>query len=146
MAPPARSSQLRSVSSSLTSGAKAKASNVFQKNRAYGPDKAVDSDPGTRWATDSGTKQAWLELDLGKPVTFGRVAISEEFDRVRRFELQSKDGDTWKTVLQGTRIGEQYSQDFQPVTAQYVRLNILEATDGPTICEFGLLAPGKPRL
>jgi alpha-L-fucosidase len=134
------------VSASLTSGAKAKASNVFQGNRAYGPDKAVDSDSGTRWATDSGTKQAWLELDLGKPVTFGRVAISEEFDRVRRFELQAKDGDTWKTILQGTRIGEQYAQDFQPVTAQYVRLNILEATDGPTICELGLLAPGKPRL
>ena len=53
---------------------------------------------------------------------------------------------TWKTFLQGTRIGEQYSQDFQPVTAQYVRLNILEATDGPTICELRLLAPGKPRL
>ena len=133
------------ISSSLTSGAKAKASNVFQGSRGYGPDKAVDGDSGTRWATDSGIKQAWLELDLGKPVTFGRVAIDEEFDRVRRFELQSKDGDTWKTVLQGTRIGEQYSQDFQPVTAQYVRLNILEATDGPTICEFQLMAPGASR-
>jgi len=136
---------IAAVSSSLTSGAKAKASNVFQGSRGYGPDKAVDGDSGTRWATDSGVKQAWLELDLGRPVTFGRVAIAEEFDRVRRFELQSKDGDTWRTVLQGTRIGEQYSQDFQPVTAQYVRLNILEATDGPTIGEFQLMAPGASR-
>lgn len=136
---------IAAVSSSLTSGAKAKASNVFQGNRGYGPDKAIDGDSGTRWATDSGIKQAWLELDLDKPVTFGRVAISEEFDRVRRFELQSKDGDTWKTILQGTRIGEQYSQDFQPVTAQYVRLNILEATDGPTISEVQLQPPGKGR-
>jgi alpha-L-fucosidase len=132
-------------STSLAAGAKAKASNVFQGSRAYNAAKAVDGDPGTRWATDSGVKQAWLELDLGKPVTFGRVAISEEYDRVRRFELQSKDGETWKTFLQGTRIGEQYSQDFPPVTAQYVRLNILEATDGPTIWEFQLMAPGTSR-
>ncbi len=102
------------ASASLTAGAKAKASNVFQNNRAHGPDKAVDGDPATRWATDSGVKQAWLELDLGKPVTFGRVAISEEYDRVRRFELQYKDGETWKTFLQGTRIGEQYARTSSP--------------------------------
>jgi alpha-L-fucosidase len=133
------------ASASLATGAKATASNVFQKSRAYGPDKAIDGDPATRWATDAGVKQAWLELDLGKPVTFGRVAISEEYDRVQRFELQYKDGDTWKTFLEGARIGEQYGQSFQPVTAQSVRLNILEATDGPTIWEFQLLAPGKAR-
>jgi alpha-L-fucosidase len=134
---------LATPSGSLTTGVKARASNVFQRSRAYGPDKAVDDDPGTRWATDSGVKQAWLELDLGKPVAFGRVAISEEFGRVRRFELQYKDGGVWKTILQGTRIGEQYTQDFQPVTARSVRLNILDATDGPTIWEFQLLAPRK---
>jgi alpha-L-fucosidase len=132
-------------SNSLTAGAKAKASNVFQNNRAHGADKAIDGDSGTRWATDAGVKQAWLELDLGKPVTFARVAISEEFDRVRRFELQCKDGATWKTFLQGTRIGEQYTKDFQPVTARYVRLSVLEATDGPTIWEFQLQPPGKTR-
>jgi len=132
-------------SSSLAAGAKASASNVFQKNRAYGPDKAVDDDPGTRWATDTGTKQAWLELDLGKPVTFSRVAISEEFDRVRRFELQAREGNAWTTFLQGERLGDQYTRDFPPVTAQHVRLNILEATDGPTIWEFQLLPAGKTR-
>jgi alpha-L-fucosidase len=136
---------MAAVSNSLTAGAKATASNVYQNQRAHGPDKAIDGDPATRWATDSRVKQAWLELDLGKPVTFGRAVISEEYDRVRRFELQYKDGETWKTFLQGTRIGEQYAQDFTPVTARYVRLNILEATDGPTIWEFQLLAPGKPR-
>jgi hypothetical protein len=96
-------------STSLAAGAKATASNVFQGSRAYGAAKAVDDDPGTRWATDSGVKQAWLELDLGKPVTFGRAAISEEYDRIRQFELQSKDGETWKTFLQGTRIGDRKS-------------------------------------
>ena len=130
-------------SASLASGKKATASNVFQNSPAHGPDKAFDDDPDTRWATDSGVKQAWLEVDLGKPVTFSRVAISEEYNRARRFELQYKDGETWKTFAQGNRIGDRYTQSFDPVTAQHVRLNILEATDGPTIWEFHLLAP-KP--
>jgi alpha-L-fucosidase len=130
-------------SSSLAAGKKATASNVYQNSSEHRAGKAFDDDPGTRWATDSGTKQAWLEVDLGKPATFGRVAISEAYDRVRKFELQYKDGEAWKTFLSGTRIGEEYSQAFEPVTAQVVRLNILEATDGPTIWEFQLPAPGK---
>ncbi len=132
-------------SGSLAAGKKATASNVFQNSSAHGPAKAFDDDPGTRWATDAGVKQAWLEVDLGKPMTFASVSLSEAYDRVRRFELQYKDGETWKTFLPGTRIGEKLTQDFPPVTAQHVRLNILEATDGPTIWEFQLMAPRPNR-
>jgi len=131
------------LSSSLTATKKAKASNVFQKNTAYGPAKAVDDDLATRWATDTGTKQAWLEVDLGKPMTFNRVKISEDYDRVREFELQCRDGSRWKTFARGTKLGFDYSKQFEPVTARYVRLNILDATDGPTIWEFQLFAPKK---
>jgi len=129
-------------SASLAAGKAATASNVFQNSSAHGAAKAFDDDPATRWATDSGVKQAWLEVDLGKPGKFNKVMISEAFDRVRKFELQYKDGIAWKTFLSGTRIGEEYSKAFEPVTAQIVRLNILEATDGPTIWEFQLM-PGE---
>jgi alpha-L-fucosidase len=128
-------------SASLAAGKRAQASNVFQKNRHYGPDKALDDDPATRWATDSSVTQAWLQVDLGRPETFSRVAISEAYDRVRRFEIQYRADDRWKTILSGERIGEKYARDFEPVTAQHVRLNILEAADGPTIWEFQLMAP-----
>ena len=130
-------------SSSVAFGKRAKASNVFQNAPAHGPDKALDDDPSTRWATDQGTKQAWLEVDLGKLVTFDRVKISEAYERVRKFELQSKDGDQWKAFVVGTSIGPDYSKQFRPVTARYVRLNILEATEGPTIWEFQLIAAAK---
>jgi alpha-L-fucosidase len=130
-------------SASLAAGKKVRASNVYRRIRAYGPDKAVDDDPATRWATDTGTKQAWLEVDLGKAVTFNQVEIGEEYDRVLKFELQYKSGLQWKTFLNGTKIGADYSKTFQPVTAKQVRLNILDSTDGPTIWEFQLMAPGK---
>jgi alpha-L-fucosidase len=131
------------ASGSLAAGRKATASNVFQNSPDYGPARAFDDDPGTRWATDYGVRQAWLAVDLGKPMAFGSVSLSEAYDRVRQFELQYQEGDAWKTFLSGTRIGEKFTQDFAPVTAQCVRLNILEATDGPTIWEFQLLPPGR---
>jgi alpha-L-fucosidase len=128
---------------SLTAGKKATASNVFENRAEHNPDKAVDDDASTRWATDYGIKQAWLEVDLGKPVTFDRVKISESYERVEEFELQYKDGGQWQTFLQGTKIGPEFSRQFDPITAQYVRLNILQATEGPTIWEFVVFAPKK---
>jgi alpha-L-fucosidase len=131
-----------SQSASLAVGAKARASNVFRNSRQYGPDKAVDDDPETRWATDGGTKQAWLEVDLGKPTTFSRLAIREWADgglRIQKFELQYKEGNNWKTILAGTTAGPDFKKTFPAVTASVVRLNILEATEGPTIDEFEIL-------
>ncbi len=132
---------LSASAESLTAGAKAAASNVYRNDPEFGPDKAVDGNPETRWATDFGTRSAWLEVDLGRPVEIGSAAIRECVDwgsRVRRFELQVKEGESWKTVLQGGAIGADFREEFSPVTARCVRLNILEASEGPTIWEFEL--------
>jgi len=141
---PASTINPQSLSSdSLTAEKRARASNVFQKNSAYNASKAVDDDSATRWATDSGTQKAWLEVDLGKKATFNRVTINEEYNRVQEFELQYRDGNRWKNFAKGTKLGHDYSKQFEPVTARYVRLNILKATDGPTICEFQLFTEKK---
>ena len=124
---------------SLAANARAKASNTYQNQAAYGPDKAVDSRSDTRWATDAELKSASLEIDLGRRATFTHARISEAFpNRVRKFQLEYLDGNDWKTFVTGTTIGESWSREFAPVTAQQVRLNILESSDGPTIWEFGL--------
>jgi alpha-L-fucosidase len=103
--------------------------------------KAIDGDENSRWATDAGTKQAWLEVDLGQSVKFGAVAIDEAYaGRVQAFELQCKEGDGWKTFHKGTTLGADIEARFEPVTARVVRLNILQANEGPTIAEFQLLA------
>jgi len=129
--------------SSLTAGKKATASNTYENPKPphNDPDRAVDDDVFTRWATDIGTTQAWLEVDMGVPTTFDRVSISERYDRIREFRLEYKDGDQWRTFVRGTEIGPDYAQRFQAVTARYVRLNITRATEGPSISEFQLFAP-----
>ncbi len=124
---------------SLTTGANATASNVYQNQATYNAAKAVDGNTSTRWATDTGTRQAWLEVDLGNVKTFTYASISEAYaNRVQSFQLEWFDGADWQPFWTGTTLGSQWSQTFPPVTAQRVRLNILDATDGPTIWEFQL--------
>ncbi len=71
----------------LSEKAKATASNTYRNDASLGPDKAVDGNGETRWATDAGLHQAWLELDLGRPLTFKQADISEAYpNRVQKFE------------------------------------------------------------
>jgi alpha-L-fucosidase len=132
---------LPALSAAPESSIKATASNVYQKQTAnFGPQEAFDNDPHTRWATDAGTKQAWIAADLGKPMAIQRVRISEALqERVRQFELQYRDGETWKTIFTGEKIGPSFQQKFDAVTAREFRLNILNAINGPTISEIELL-------
>ena len=124
------------------SGIKASASNVYQGEDAeFGPAQAFDNDAHTRWATDTGTKQAWLAADFGRPVKLASVQIQEAAPyagRVTQFDFQYRAEGTWKTIFSGTQIGAHFQKQFPPVTAQEFRLNILNATEGPTIAEMEL--------
>ena len=131
---------------SLTTKAKATASNVFQKQTQHDAGKAVDGNSETRWATDTGTKSAWLEVDLGHRATFNRAVIKQaypELGRVRKFAIEYLEGEHWKACYQGDKLGAKLDAKFAPVTAQRVRLNFTETTDGPTIWEFQLFETGK---
>ena len=122
---------------------KASASNVYQKqNHEYGPDQAFDKDSETRWATDQGTRQAWIAADLGRTLTIRRVRIAEAVpyaDRVTKFEFQHRVGGEWKTIFAGTALGASFQRPFDPVTAREFRVNILDAIEGPTLAEIELL-------
>ncbi len=118
----------------------AEASNIYQnQTNDYGPQFAFDGDLDTRWATDEGTKQAWVAVTLNSPRTVRRVKISEAYNRVREFELQRRDEGNWKTILEGTTLGSHFQQEFAPITGREFRLRVLDATDGPTINEIELL-------
>jgi alpha-L-fucosidase len=129
------------VSIASAGSIKASASNVFQKRTAqYGPQEAFDGEGDTRWATDAGTKQAWIVADLGKPQRVTGVRVDEALEeRVRQFEFQYRQADAWKTIFVGQKIGPDFLRKFEAVTAQQFRLSILDATEGPTINEIELL-------
>ncbi|AQT67588.1 Alpha-L-fucosidase [Anaerohalosphaera lusitana] len=119
----------------------AEASNVYKNQTAqYGPAKAFDDDDATRWATDAGTSSAWLAVDLQEPTKISKALIKEAYPgRVKKFQLQYKQGGTWQTFHQGTTLPAETEITFEPVNAQHIRLNILNAAEGPTIYEFQLM-------
>jgi hypothetical protein len=126
----------------LPSGSKVSASGFWPNPKLDAP-LAFDGDFSTRWGGAPHTTKGWLAIDFGKPTTVNRALIDEgEWDRVRRFELQYKHEGAWKTIVSGTTLGAQKSLEFDPVEAQHFRLNILEATNVPTIWEVQLL-PAK---
>jgi len=136
--------QVEGVSAgSLTTGRPTTAS-VFHSAPYIAP-MATDDDLQTRWGCPDGTTACWLEVDLGPPTRFGRVAIHELADRIRKFTLEYRDetNASWRSALEGARVGAQFQQDFPAVTGRFVRLNILEASGPPTLWEFNLY-PGVP--
>lgn len=135
------------VRPSLTFGAKAAASNVFKNDPEFAPAKAVDDDSNTRWATDEGTRECWLEVDLGAERTFDGAFLSEGWDRVRGYALEVRGPDgRWRTFWQGTTIGVAgASLSFPPVTGLVVRLHVVEAEGAPTFWDFELYETAKGR-
>jgi alpha-L-fucosidase len=123
---------------------KASASAVFENQAQYDASKAIDGDSDTRWATPAGTSECSLEIDLLEPTTFSRIEIEEACgDRVQKFELQYEKDGAWTTFHEGTTLGAHFNATFPAVTASKVRLHVLEASEGPTISEVRLFAPGK---
>lgn len=117
--------------------AKAVADNTFGGDPNYGADKAVDADPQTRWATDAGRKTASIEMTLPKPRAVKGVVIAEAFgSRVRRWEFSVRSEGKWRKVAEGTTLGAGHTSTFPATEADALRLEIMDATDGPTIAEI----------
>jgi alpha-L-fucosidase len=126
-------------------GAKASASVIYQNDPQYSADMVLDGDVETRWATPEGTQQSWLQIDLAQATTINGIHIEEAYadhsSRVKKFELQKLDGSTWTTFHSGNALGAHFKASFDPVITNAIRLNILDASDGPTISEIHLKKP-----
>jgi alpha-L-fucosidase len=107
----------------------------------FGPEKAFDGSPDSRWKAAADQRSGWLEVTLDKPAKIGHASMVENAGRgqgIRKFRLEYKDGSEWKPALEGTTIGRSFSKEFAPVVAQTFRVNILESTVAPQIDELQL--------
>ena len=123
----------------LSRGKSARASSTWKSLPGFDAAKAFDGDPATRWGAAEESRSGWLQVDLGGKTRIRRAVIDEgSWDRVRRFELQVGEEGNWKTAAKGEKIGANLELKFGPVETRYVRLNILEANEVPTILSFDL--------
>ncbi|MEU8654663.1 discoidin domain-containing protein [Streptomyces sp. NPDC048737] len=83
----------------LAEGAAAKASSQeWSPFTSYAAGRAVDGDPGTRWAGYWSDDQ-WLQIDLGATHLVGRVTLDWERAYGKSYRIQlSTDGQNWRTA------------------------------------------------
>ena len=68
-------------------------------SQEYEPQYAADGDGQTRWASNPGYGEDWLQLDLGRVVPIGGIRITWERAHAREYEIRvSTDGTAWETV------------------------------------------------
>jgi alpha-L-fucosidase len=94
---------------------------------------------GSFWQPADDDKAPWVEIDLGKPERFSKVVIYESVRNIKSFELQYKEGETWKTFHKGTTVGERAEISTKPVETQFVRMVINSFSSVPQIYEIMIL-------
>jgi hypothetical protein len=94
---------------------------------AFGPERAVDNDPLSRWSSAFSDDQA-LTVDLGRAAPIATIAINWEAAHAKRYTvLVSRDGRNWQTIVDVTAgLSGSVTHRFAPVTARYVRIAGLE--------------------
>ena len=122
--------------------------NLMVKNHA--PEReteaALDGDPDTFWSAPTGSHSAILQANFPKPVTFDRTLLMEwlnDGQHVERFRVEAWTGASWKVLVEGSAIGHKRINHFAPVTASYIRLNILSSSAEAHIREFQIFNAGN---
>jgi alpha-L-fucosidase len=128
---------------------------IFERNLAQ--DASVSADPPgsgehtaenildggttTFWTPEDGQEQVVLTIDLPEPRTFNVAMLQEHIrsgQRIECFRLSALIDDTWRVVAESTVIGYKRLLRFAPVTAQRIRIEILESRIRPTLAAFGI--------
>ena len=104
----------------------------------FGYSKAHDSSFTTRWSAKSGVKQCSYVMQLPAHASINGVMLDEEGGRIRDFQIETRSSinQPWKVVAKGKTCGPQRLIMFPAHSASYVRLNVLNAVDGPSLWEF----------
>jgi alpha-L-fucosidase len=115
---------------------------VFKRlHTPNGPDAALDGDPATFWSAPAGSHHATLEVMFDSPITFDHALTMEwlnDGQHVQHYRIETWDGKSWKAVYEGHAIGHKHIDNFPPVSASRIRLNILSSSSEAHIRELQL--------
>ncbi len=125
----------------LSEGKKATASSSWHGDADYDASRAFDGSFSSRWAAANGSRNGWIEIDLGEETAISRILIDESsFPRTTSWSLEIRKEDGWrKTVADGEKLGADKEIAFEkPIMSRYFRLCIHSASEVPTINEIQL--------
>ena len=137
----------RTFATDLSEGATAAASQT--RGAGFEPSNAVDGDPATCWMPGEWTTEAELVISLPEKRTFNRVMFQEQIrdhgQRIAKFAVDARLGDDWKQIASGRTVGYKRICRTDTVTADRVRIRVLESRVCPSIANFGLFYDAPAR-
>jgi alpha-L-fucosidase len=103
----------------------------------------------TAWRPPGRARTGALTVPLPAARTFDQILLGEDItggQRVERFAIDIREGPGWRQVAAGTTIG--YSRILpltEPVTADHVRVRLLQSRATPRLTTLGLYRTVAPR-
>ena len=100
---------------------------------------ALDGNPDTFWSAPVGSHHAVLEVNLARPITFDRTLVMEWLNagqHVQKYAIEIYKDGKWIAVAKGQAIGHKKIDQFAPITASRIRLNIISSSAEAHIREF----------
>ncbi len=137
----------REFADNLVLGANIQASDYRNKQAAFVPDKCLDEDSDTYWATTDSVQQATLEIDFQKPVTFNRLLLQECIalgQRIHEFALEVEENGEYRQIVNGTTVGYKRIVRFDAVKTSKARITL--KTEAPCLTLSNLGFYNAPRL
>ena len=125
----------------LAEGAVAEASSVRGNSPKYAPANMIDGDYDSYFATEDADKTVDIVFQLKESVSFNRVLLQEYIplgQRVKRFTVYYKSGDSWKSLKSATTIGYKRILLTDRVTTDAVKISINSSLACPVLNGFGL--------
>ena len=112
------------------------ATNTRDNSKQYNPKNVTDGNPDSYWATDDGVIRSSVTIDFEEPTEFNRVLLQEYIrlgQRIKEFTLEALVNDEWKEIDHQTTIGYKRILRIDNITANKLRLNVIDAKACPVI-------------
>src|SRR5262245_30761838 len=94
----------------------------------YAPEKLIDDDKNSYWATDDAMTTSSFDVDLGSEQDFNVIKLEELISlgqRIQQYKIDvsgAADAGAWRNVVQQTTIGYKKLDRFPKVTASKIRV------------------------
>jgi alpha-L-fucosidase len=120
----------------LALGATITATSHRGESETYAPEKLIDGNKDSYWATDDNITTADLEITLSKKQTVKYILLQEYItlgQRVKTFEVEVWKDNNWVSVASATTIGYKRILKLEPVDTEKIRVKITAAKACPVL-------------
>lgn len=128
-------------SNNLATGASAQASNIRGNDPGYAAGQTLDERQDTFWASDDSVNSATLELELPASRIFNIVCLREPVSlgqRIEKYRVEAWLDGAWKTISQGTTIGNKKLDRVGRTQTDKIRIVLEESRACPLLSQVEL--------